>query len=290
MRIDRSKADAFLFSKVDARAAAWLRLAFAAVIPFFFASRNIGPPSWAGDQIARIYESFFLTAGFDLLVAFLCVLLAFGWHSRATAFVLVVLLAPLDFVDIARQSRHVMLSALLSFSFVQSDVIRFPWTSKAAVIDSAGPAWPIRLIQLQLTVLYGVNAIAKSNPNYLSGDALMDMSLELENFRQVLSANVIHFGMLSVPIAAAAVASALMEYFLASAFWVKPLRWVVAISGIAFHFVLTRIVHIFMLDYATIFLYLAFLLPLVTRARSAPDRSSPQLSARRQDPPILPEA
>ena len=282
MIADRWSLDAFLFSRVDARAAAWYRLAFAAAIPFFFWSRDFTAPQWASGQTAWIYEHVLMAPGYILLVAGLCTLLALGWNSRAIAFLLVVVLAPLDWLDVGRQSRQVLLSALLSFSFVRSDTIRFPWTSDSRAENDAGPAWPIRLIQLQLTILYGVNAIAKSSPYYLRGDALMDMSAELANFRVDLSSGALQVGMLAVPVAILGTAGALMEYFLATAFWVRRLRWVAAISGIVFHIVLTRIVSIFMLDYAAIFLYLAFLLPLIKPASSAPDRNSRPLSGRHQ--------
>ena len=113
---------------------------------------------------------------------------------------------------------------------------------------------------------------------------------ELANFRVDLSSGALQMGMLAVPVASLGTAGALMEYFLATAFWVRRLRWLVAISGILFHFVLTRIVSIFMLDYAAIFLYLAFLLPLIKPASSAPDRNSRPLSARRQGLPAPREA
>jgi len=277
--------DAFLFSRVEPRAAAWFRMLFAAAIPFFFGSSSQNVPSWASGPTASLYDNLFLTWGYTALIAVMCVLLAIGWNPRAVVLVLVVMLVPLDFLDVGRPSRQVIMFALFCFSFVRSDAIRLPWSSDHSAEQDAGPAWPIRLIQLQLTALYLVNAIAKTSPQYLSGDALRDMSAELPNFQIDLAAGVFQLGPLAVPVALAAAGSALMEYFLAAAFWIRRLRWVAAISGILFHFVLTRIVKIHMLDYAAIFLYLAFLLPLIRPARSAPDRSSPQLSGRRRGLP-----
>ena len=282
--------DEFLYSRVDARAAAWYRIAFAAAIPFFFRSYDFNASAWASGQIAWLYDNVFLSAEYMLLVKAMCVLLALGWNARPIAFLLVVLLVPLDFLDAGRQSRQVVLFALLAFSFVRSDAIRFPWMDSSTAERDAGPAWPIRLIQLQLTVLYGMNAIAKSSPQYLSGDALMDMSVELGNFRVDFSSGALHLGMLAIPVAVLAAASAFVEYFLSIAFWVRRLRWVAAVAGILFHIVLARVVKIFLLDYAAIFLYLAFLLPLISRAGSAPHRSSPPLSERRPGLPAPREA
>ena len=167
-----------------------------------------------------------------------------------------------------QQSRTVLGFALAAFAFLRSDAARSPWMPRSGTADerSAGPSWPIRLIQLDLTVVYGVNALAKSRPHYLSGDALVDMSAALPNFLVDLRGGSLELGPLAIPVAVAAVSSAAVEWFLALGFWVHRWRWIVAAVGIAFHWALTFIVQIFMLNFASMFLYLAFLLPLVKRS------------------------
>lgn len=167
-----------------------------------------------------------------------------GWRPRLTGLLALGLLVPLAFLDRGQVSRHVVLWTLLATSL---------WSG-------TGPIWPLRLLQLQLSVVYGVNALAKSTWHYLSGAALVGLSAR-PNFVEDFSDGYWNVGSFAVPVMAAAIASALMEYFLAGAFWVPRLRWVAAGAGVAFHLVLMTIVHIFMLDLATMFLYLAFLLP-----------------------------
>jgi hypothetical protein len=256
--------EAFLFAPVDARAAAWLRLAFAAAIPFFFRSHGLRAPGWALGAAARLYEDVLLTDGYMALIVALSTLLALGWRPRATISALVLVLVPLDFLEAGAASRQVMLLALASFGFLRSDAVRWPWQPVApAPLRTAGPAWPIRLIQLLLTVLYGANAIAKTTPDFLSGRVLLDYSMELPNLRVDLADGTLDLGFFVIPVAVAASVATLTEYFLAVAFWIRRLRWVAAFAGVVFHGVLARLMTIFMLDYAAVFLYLAFLLPLV---------------------------
>jgi hypothetical protein len=173
-----------------------------------------------------------------------------GWRPRVTGFLALGLLLPLAFLDRGQQSRHVVLWTLLATSL---------WSGP-------GPIWPLRLLQLQLSVVYGTNAVAKSTWHYLSGEALVGLSVR-PNFVEDFSDGYWNVGPFAVPVIAAAIASTLMEYFLAGAFWVPRLRWIAAGAGVAFHLLLMTIVRIFMLDLATMFLYLAFLLPFDRRQR-----------------------
>lgn len=118
--------------------------------------------------------------------------------------------------------------------------------------------------------MYGVNALAKTTPAYLSGDVLMGMSQMLPNFLVDLSDGYLHVGVLAIPVALAAIGSALTEYFLALGFWFRRLRITAVVVGVLFHVILIRIVRIGMLDLASMFLYLAFLLPFDRPAGQVP--------------------
>lgn len=180
------------------------------------------------------------------------VLFGASFRPRLCGLLALALLLPLGFLDRAQASRHLMLVTLLATSL---------W-------NGAGPIWPLRLIQIQLSVVYGVNAVAKSSWHYLSGDALIGLS-SLPHFVADFSDGYWHLGPFALPVVAAAIATTLMEYFLAVAFWFRRLRWVAAGAGVAFHLVAATVVRIFILDYATIFLYLAFLLPFEAPAGAA---------------------
>ena len=194
-------------------------------------------------------------------------LFAAGWRPQVLGWLISVLLLPW-FLAHGRPSQQLLLFTLLAFSFLRSDARLSLWRGRQSA--SVGPMWPIRLIQLQLSIVYGVNALMKTTPAYLSGDVLIGMSRMLPNFLVDLSDGYLHVGLLAIPVALAAAASALTEYFLALGFWFRRLRIAAAVVGVLFHVILMRIVRIGMLDWASMFLYLAFLLPFDRPAAQIP--------------------
>lgn len=254
----------FLFAPVDARTAAVFRIALAVLLALAFWSVG-GRATFPVIRIAgaeQLYDRLFATRWYGLLSLVLAGLFGVGVWPRLTGLLLFALLLPLASLTRGQQSRQVLLLVLLAFSMLRTDA---RWSVRTLFGGSrsgtAGPIWPVRLVQIQLSLVYLVNAIAKSTPQYLSGDALINMSRMRPNFLVDLSDGYMHVGPIAIPVAAAAIASVLVEYALAIGFWVPRLRWPTAVLGLAFHFGLQQIVSIFMLDYACMFLYLAFLLP-----------------------------
>lgn len=182
---------------------------------------------------------------------------AAGVRPRLTGTLLTVLLAPLLLEATRPQSRQVLMVTLLCLILLDG-----------GKTDRRLPVWPVRLIQLQLSLIYGVNAVAKLTPAYLSGDVLTAMSMTLPNFIADLSDGFYRLGPLAMPAAAAAWGSVIVESFLAVGFWFRPLRWTTAIVGVLFHGQLMTIIHIGMLDWVSMFLYLVFLLPATRRVES----------------------
>jgi hypothetical protein len=271
-----ARLDQFLFAPTDARAVAWLRIALGLATPYFASSPGT-PPRDETAALAWVHANIVFTQGYWLLILVVGLLLAAGWRPRLCSVLLLVLLLPLSGSSRGNQSRTVVAFALGAFAWLRSDAVPRPWERlQDARARSAGPCWPVRLLQLELTAVYGINALAKTRPSYLSGDALVDMSVALPNFLVDLRDGVLELGPLAIPLSLAAVLSAGTEWFLAFGFWVRRWRWAMAAIGIAFHWVLTFVLQIFRLDVATIFLYLVFLLPLVRTAAAgdeAADRS-----------------
>ena len=105
------------------------------------------------------------------------------------------------------QGRLALFLALLAFSFVRSDArLSLRSLIGGGAPGGPGPLWPIRLVQIVLTVLYGVNALAKSTPAYLHGDVILGQSLMLPNYRVDLSGGVLGVGPLAIPLWATATA------------------------------------------------------------------------------------
>lgn len=262
-QLSSGRIERFLFAPADARSAAVLRMLLAAMIAYGFWSVGMTALSPLGEiaGAAQWYRDLFLTPGYSIAIVALALLFGVGLAPRMTGLVLVVLLIPLASLSRGQQSRQVMLFALLAFSMMRSDA---RWSLRTAfggaALPDAGPIWPVRLMQIQLSILYGINVLAKTTPDYLRGDVLVGLSRMRPNFLVDLSDGALHIGPLAVPVALAATASVLVEAFLAIAFWFRRTRWLAAIVGLAFHLALQQIVRIFMLDLVSLFLYLPFLL------------------------------
>ena len=257
-----SRMDRFLFSPLNAKSVAWFRLALAIVIPWFFWSQGYQPKAIVPEFLHPTYDHVFISKGHFLALVCLCGGLFVGWKPRLCLILIFIMVFPLAFLNSGHVSRPVFLFVIAAFAFVPSGTVRFPWQASEGS-QEGGPCWPIRFIQIVLTVLYGVNALAKSSPFYLSGDALIDMSITRTNFLIDMSSGYFSLAMLTLPVGLAAVLSTLSEYLLAIGLWSKRWRFMVAAFGVVFHGVLYFVVDIHMLHFASLFLYLAFLLPLV---------------------------
>ena len=239
------------------------RIALAGMLGWAFHSLWLQPvpPLSALPGALCVYSHIILRRPYFLVIGVLLVALAAGVRPRIVGLILFLLLLPLASLTAGQLSRQVLLTALLAFSMLRSDE---QWSWRALRGDgqreSAGPIWPIRLIQIQLTLVYGVNALAKLTPAYLNGEILIGMSRMHPNFHVDLSDGFFHLASLRLPVSIAATAVVMIEAFLAVGFWLSRLVWPTAIIGVAFHLVLQRIVQIYMLDLASMFLYLAFLL------------------------------
>ena len=250
----------FLFAPANATSAAIFRVIFATVLAANF--RILGDATRAIEShplMRTLFHAIFLTRPYHWMCLLLIAVFAVGIRPRLVGLILVAMLTPLDFLTIGQQSRQMLLFALFAFSFLRSDLRLALWRSHGD--DSAGPMWPIRLIQIQLSLVYGINALAKTTPVYLSGDILIGFARMLPNFSGSIIDGVLHLGPLAIPVMLAAILSVATEYLLAIGFWIRRLRWPVAIIGVLFHLILQSILHIYMLDWTSLAMYPAFLLP-----------------------------
>lgn len=269
----RERADRFLFGEADGLSAALFRIGLALMIALVFRGGGSAVFLLASHErmpsARAIYDALFLRAPYWWVILALLAALALGWRARLVSFALVVLLVPLVFREGRVQGRLALFLALLAFSFLRSDA-RLSLRSLAggAMPEGPGPLWPIRLIQVVLTVLYGVNALAKSTPAYLHGDVILGQSLMLPNYRVDLSDGALDVGPLAIPLWAGAMATVFTEYSLALGFWFRRLRVPVALLGVGFHAALTFVIQIGYLNLVSVFLYSAFLLPFDRHARA----------------------
>ena len=264
----RARLDAFLFAPVDARIADLFRAGLALMLVPVFWPRAMLVQEWviAFPGAESFYRSVYLTPPWLALTLLALALFALGWRVRWMALVLALLLLPSLFMQGYGKSRQVLYVAMLAISLLRCDFCFGLFSRDSDTRGSAGgPIWPVRLVQLQLSLLYFVNAAAKTTPDYLSGQVLIDMSRLYPNFKIDLSTGFLEIGPLAIPAWLCAVGTVLVEFALALGFWFQRTRIASAILGVTFHGSLKFIVRIGWLDWASMFLYLSFLLPFESR-------------------------
>jgi len=267
--------DRFLFAPADRRSARIFRVLLALVSVAVFWPVGRATVGWITPtpDAAALWEAVFRSTAWWCVTLAALTACAAGLGGRASGWSAAALLLPLVFVRGA-QSRQVLWFALVAVS-----LLRTASPPAAARRDDdpggeppAGPIWPVRLIQLQLSAVYAVNAWAKLTPEYLSGDVLIGLSRAMPNFLVDLSDGSLHLGPLAVPVWLCAVGTLAIESALAVGFWVPKLRIATALLGICFHASLQWVVEIGWLDWVCLLLYLAFLLPFERGATRREER------------------
>lgn len=272
----------FLFAPANPKCVALFRVLLAMLLAFAFWPRGLQPASSVVESplLAELYGHLFLTAPYRLAMFAGIFLFALGWRPRMIGLVLVCLLLPHDFLTRGQQSRQVLLFTLALASLPPATPL-WRWRELSAGALPAGPIWPLRLIQVQLTLLYGINAWVKSSPEFLNGEVLMALSTQ-PNFLVDLTSGYLAVGSARVPVWLLAVGTVVIEYWLAIGFWIPRYRWPTAVLGVAFHMTLKFVLRIFMLDYVSMLLYLAFLLPWQASAKVAAEETDGEQTPQRQ--------
>ena len=265
-----SRVDHFLFAPADPVMVGAVRVGFALLLMYVFSSHAGWRFSGRLDYpaIRNLYETIFFTDAYWWFYMGLLVLFGAGIGSRIAGFLLLPVLAPLALHLSTIAGRYILLCLLLAFVWLRSgsglSVAAF---FRVGPAPPAGPMWPIRLMQIQVSLIYAVNALAKSSPAYLSGDVLMAMSLVLPNFLIDASDGWVRVWGMTMPVWLAAPASTVTEWALAVGLWFRRWRWAVAVLGVLFHMVLKSIVQIGGLDYLSMILYSLFFIPFERESR-----------------------
>ncbi len=260
----RRRFDRFLFAPANAVAVGGVRVGLALLLLRTFRSHAGWEFSGRLDYpiVRELYANVFLTDAYWWFYMGLLVLFGLGIGSRPIGFLLLPVLAPLALHLPSIAGRYLLLCVLLGFVWLRSDSrvsVAALWRSGAA--PRAGPMWPIRLMQVQVSLIYAVNAFAKSSPDYLSGDVLMALSMSLPNFLVDASDGYVRVWGMTMPVWLAAPASTVAEWVLAFGLWFRRWRLAVAVFGVFFHVLLKFIVQIGGLDHLSILLYSLFFIP-----------------------------
>ena len=256
--------DRFLFAEINLHFLAIFRILLSLIVLFVFF--YINEPSHILYTDFYYYYDFYvlyiITKPYLIISGTCVVFFGVGYRSRLFGFISVFLLFPLIFQYGIHISRQILISVLFSFSFLRSDqtlALRNLVEKRTEIYPQ--PIWPVRLIQIQLTVLYLANAVVKSTPQFLSGEVLKGLSIMLPNFKLDLSNGFLDMGFITIPVMFLGIATVVSEYYLAFGFWIEKTRILTAIFGVIFHIILKQVIDIGFLDYVAVFLYLSFLIP-----------------------------
>lgn len=153
-----------------------------------------------------------------------------GWHTRLAGSALSVILLVTLLGDQQLYSNHLYLlfTLVLLLTIARSGAACSLDAGRSAV-PAAIPRWPVTLLKVQLTLVYGFAALAKLDLPYLSG--------------AVLNAHMGRGALLPIPealrivevMAPLAWLSILVEGFLALAFWSPRWRKAACVAGVLFH-------------------------------------------------------
>jgi hypothetical protein len=148
-----------------------------------------------------------------------------GWHTRPAGALLVGFQVYALLLDHQLYSNHLYLMTLFVFLLTLAD------SGAALSLDARRtgrsemiPAWPVALMRVLITIVYGFAVIAKLNPYFLSGIVLR------QNIRVPGIENMPPWFFMLL-----AMTSLATEAFLAYGFWRKRLRVAAFLVGIGFH-------------------------------------------------------
>jgi len=261
---------------------AWFRAGFAIYCgaAFHSAGLSLNPmfERFAWFQKAdSIYDSLFLTPIFYAGIWAALLAFALGVAPRLTGFLAGLLLLPLAFLSDGMQSRHVLLVALACLALYPGPGTRL-WSCHRSEPGTAPfPWWPIGLVLFQISVIYGFNALAKLNPEYLSGEVLEGMHEFKSSFHLIVRDGAAEVMGMRAPAWPLACASAVAEGMLAWSVWARTPRGrlVAWCAVVAFHLMLLPVMGIFRLNItciALLALYFVFIPPPPAVAHREPCR------------------
>lgn len=166
-------------------------------------------------------------------IALWCVAALFfilGWKTRPSGAVLVLLTGYTLLLDQQTYSNHLYLLVLiLLLSTIADSGAAWSLDARRQAPRNEVAAWPVVLLKTQVSIVYFFSAVAKITPQYLAGE--------------ILTRSLKQHGALAVPAAwrtpavmsFLAVASIVIELFIAFGLWSRRLRPVAILAGIAFH-------------------------------------------------------
>jgi hypothetical protein len=157
-------------------------------------------------------------------------LLIVGFRTRWAGALLTAVLAYVLLLDQQLYSNHLYLNTLLVLLLTIADSgARYSLDARFGGRRDQVAEWPILLLKAEITIVYFYAALTKVNPSYLSGEVM-------SHFVNGAALAFIPAGWpIGGLLAGLAIASVLIEFFLAFALWFAGWRWLALLAGLALH-------------------------------------------------------
>ncbi len=183
-------------------------------------------PAFESTGAILAFAGVWIAASFGLII---------GYRARWCALGLVAGTVLRFLIDQNMWSNHTYFVglALLLLSLTESDAsLSVRWVREGRP-ERQVTAWPLVLLQLQLSIVYFYSAIAKMNPTFLGGE--------------ILSARLSVPGVVDNPVVIklASVATIGLELFLSFALWIPSLRYWGFLAGAVFHALIPLSIHLY---------------------------------------------
>jgi hypothetical protein len=151
-----------------------------------------------------------------------------GYKTRLAGAIITFLSGYILFLDQQTYSNHLYLFFLIV------SLLTVAGSGAALSIDRPGdaddvPAWPILLLKVQVSLVYGFSALAKLTPQFLSGEVL---SQTLRQNGWLVFPQSLRTSQLLTVLAIAAI---ILELFIAIALWIKRVRAAAVLAGVILH-------------------------------------------------------
>ncbi|HSE30919.1 MAG TPA: HTTM domain-containing protein [Pyrinomonadaceae bacterium] len=153
-----------------------------------------------------------------------------GWESRVAGAIITCFSAYLLLLDQQLYSNHFYLFFLIVLLLTVAE------SGAALSLDSfrrdarnTVAGWPVLLLMIQVSVVYGFSALAKLTPQYLSGEVL-SQTLKRQGWFVFPEA-----WRTSACLSALAISAIVLELFIAFGLWNKRTRWFAVVGGLALH-------------------------------------------------------
>lgn len=226
--------------RIDPRPLALTRIALAVAALLKSADLALALPELAATPALRLPHPWTPAAlgptlgwGLPATTALAAIALALGWRARAAATVLAAAFGAALAADRQLYSNHLLLLVFLLGLLALTDcgAARQLGDRRRGGVDAV-PAWPVRLLQTQLTAVYSFAALSKLNAVFLSG-AVLAAHLRTTGPLAALAAT-----RAAGPLAVLAIATVAIEAFLAVALWLPRLRPAAIFLGTGLHLVI----------------------------------------------------